>query len=173
VRQATRRQRYDSKLKNAKKYPISLCAINFRIDDNLGHLIRSAACFGADRIYVVGHLPSRADIKGSSGSLYDYVTIEQFSTPREFVAEMQNREIKIIAAELVEGARPLDSFNFSFDSDICLVVGNEQTGVPPEILVSSDVIYIPMPGLGYCLNTAQAANIVLYEAVRQHAAIGR
>ncbi len=167
-REETRRQRYDKKFKTAKKYPISLCAINFRVDDNFGHLIRSGACFGADRIYIIGHLPSRADIKGSSGSLYDYITIEQFSTPREFVTKMQNRGIKIIAAELVTGAIPLDSYNFNFDCDVCLVVGNEQTGIPPEILASSDILYIRMPGPGYCLNTAQTANIVLYEAIRQY-----
>ena len=47
-------------------------------------------------------------------------------------------------------------------------MGNEEVGVPPEILQSADVVYIPMPGVGYCLNTAQTANIILYEAVRQY-----
>ena len=79
-REETRRQRYDSKLKTAKKYPISLCAINFRVDDNLGYLIRSAACFGAERLYVVGHVPERSHIKAASGSLVDYVEIISFAT---------------------------------------------------------------------------------------------
>jgi tRNA(Leu) C34 or U34 (ribose-2'-O)-methylase TrmL len=48
------------------------------------------------------------------------------------------------------------------------VVGNESTGVPIEILLNSEKIYIPMPGVGFCLNTSQAANIVLYEAVKQY-----
>ena len=39
-REITRRQRYDNKLKTAKRYPISLCAINFRVDDNFGYLVR-------------------------------------------------------------------------------------------------------------------------------------
>ena len=66
-REETRRQRYNEKLKIAKKYPISLCAINFRLDDNLGYLVRSAACFGAERLYVIGHVPDRSRIKASSG----------------------------------------------------------------------------------------------------------
>jgi len=49
-----------------------------------------------------------------------------------------------------------------------LVVGNEQAGIPTEILARSDVVYIEMPGVGYCLNTAQAANIILYEAIKQY-----
>ncbi len=166
-REETRRQRYDNKLKTAKKYPISLCAINFRVDDNLGYLVRSAACFGAQRLCVVGHVPPRRYLKASSGSLMDYVEIEQFSRPSEFLTQMQLEGTQVVAAELVEGARSLASYNFNFDCSICLVVGNEQTGIPTEILAKSDVVYIEMPGVGYCLNTSQAANILLYEAVRQ------
>ena len=167
MRVETRRQRYDEKLKIAKKYPISLCAINFRVDDNLGYLVRSAACFGAERLYVIGHVPERSRIKASSGSLTDYVEIIQFSRPSEFLTQMELEGIKVISAELVEGARPLSSYTFDFSRPVCLVVGNEQAGVPTEILMQSEVLYIPMTGVGYCLNTAQAANILLYEAVKQ------
>ena len=167
MRVETRRQRYDEKLKIAKKYPISLCAINFRVDDNLGYLVRSAACFGAERLYVIGHVPERSRIKASSGSLTDYVEIIQFSRPSEFLTHMEMEGIKVISAELVEGARPLSSYTFDFSRPVCLVVGNEQAGVSTEILMQSEVLYIPMPGVGYCLNTAQAANILLYEAVKQ------
>ena len=164
----TRRERYDNKLKTAKKYPISLCAINFRVDDNLGYLIRSAACFGAERLYVIGHVPERSCLKAPSGSLIDYVEIIQYATPQDFVDYAKSEGIQIVAAELVEGAKPLSSYAFDFDSSVCLVVGNEQTGVPREIIVNSDVLYIPMPGVGYCLNTSQAANIMLYEATTQY-----
>jgi len=168
VRQETRRQRYDSKLKTAKKYPISLCAINFRVDDNLGYLVRSAACFGAERLYVVGHVPERSRIKATSGSLIDYIEIIQFSTPSEFLTHMQIKGVQVVSAELVERARSLSSYSFNFGRRVCLVVGNEEIGIPTEILQRSDVIYIEMPGVGYCLNTSQAANVILYEAVRQY-----
>ena len=95
MRLETRRQRYDKKLKNAQKYPISLCAINFRVDDNLGYLVRSAACFGAERLYVVGHVPERSRMKAPSGSLIDYVEIEQFSRPSEFLTQMEVEGIQI------------------------------------------------------------------------------
>ena len=168
MREDTRRERYDKKLKTAKKYPISLCAINFRVDDNLGYLVRSAACFGAQGLYVIGHLPRRSRIKASSGSLIDYVKIKQFANPRAFLDHTQKDNIQIICAELVEEARPLSSYTFNFDRHVCLVVGNEQTGISPEILQRSDVIYIKMPGVGFCLNTSQAANLLLYEAVKQY-----
>ena len=168
TRERTRRERYDNKSRNAKAYPISICCVNFRCDGNLGYLIRSAACFGATRLYVVGHVPPRKAIEPSSGSLYDYVEIISFSRPSEFLAHMQVEGIQVVAAEMVEGAKPLSSYHFNFDRPVCLVVGNEASGVPTEILIRSEVIYIPMPGVGYCLNNAQAANILLYEAVKQY-----
>lgn len=167
-RSETRRQRYEKKLKNAKKYPISLCSINFRVDENLGFLIRSAACFGVERLYVIGHVPDRSKLKTTSGSLVDYVEIVQFATPSEFLAHTEIQGIQIVSAELVEYARSLSSYDFNFARHLCLVVGNEESGVPSEILRRSDVIYIQMPGVGYCLNTSQAANIILYEAVTQY-----
>jgi len=168
MRTKTRRERYDKKAKTAKVYPISLCAINFRVDDNFGYLVRAAACFGAERLYVIGHVPERSSIKASSGSLIDYVEVVQFSTPSEFLVYMQAEGIQVVAAELVETAKPLTSYTFDFNRRLCLVVGNEEVGIPPEILQSADVVCIPMPGVGYCLNTAQTANIILYEAVRQY-----
>jgi len=39
--------------------------------------------------------------------------------------------------------------------------------VPPEILRKSLPVHVPMPGIGYCLNTSQAANVILYEIMRQ------
>ena len=167
-REETRKERYDRKIKTAKKYPISLCAINFRVDDNLGYLVRSAACFGAERLYVVGHVPERSRIKASSGSLIDYVEIISFSTPREFMEHVLQQKMQVVAAELVEGAKSLSSYNFDFNVPLVVVVGNEQTGVPAEIIQNSDVVCIEMPGVGYCLNTSQTANVLLYEAVRQY-----
>ena len=168
MRAETRRERYDKKLAAAEEYPISICAINFRVDDNLGYLVRSAACFGAKRLYVIGHVPERRHLKSSSGSLIDYVEIEQFKRPSEFLTRMHMEGIQVVSAELVEEARPISTYNFNFDRPLCLVVGNEQVGVPTEIIQKSDVICIPMPGIGYCLNTSQVANILLYEAVRQY-----
>jgi len=170
VRQKTRRERYDNKKNNAKNYPISLCCVNFKHDGNLGYLIRSAACFGAESIHVIGAVPSRKVLQPLSGSLYDYVEIKQYSNPSAFLDYARINGIKIISAELAEDSKSLFAHRFNFDSRVCLVVGNEETGVPIEILRNSEKLYIPMPGVGFCLNTSQTANIALYEAVKQYEA---
>jgi len=167
-RDKTRRERYDDKKRNTNTYPISLCCVNFQHDGNLGFLIRSAACFGAKLLHVIGTMPNRSSVNSLSGSLYDYVNIIQHDTPTAFLSYVRDKKIKLISAEICEGAIPIDTYKFNYNSDICLVVGNESTGVPIEILLNSEKIYIPMPGVGFCLNTSQAANIVLYEAVKQY-----
>ena len=58
-------------------------------------------------------------------------------------------------------------WGFGVGVQVCFVVGNETTGVPAEIAHTTTNIVIPMPGAGFCLNTSQAANIVVYEAVKQ------
>jgi len=137
-------------------------------DGNLGYLIRSAACFGAECIHVIGRLPPRKDINPASGSLYDYVKIRRYDTPQDFLEYAKSNSIQTISAEIDETAEPLASYNFNFDCHLTLVVGNEQSGIPVEILKVSEKVYIPMPGIGFCLNTSQAANILLYEAVKAY-----
>ena len=166
-RAQTRRERYDKKICKSKSYPISLVCVNFMHDGNLGYLIRSAACFGVDCIHVIGSVPERKILNPLSGSLYDYVEIKGYSSPRDFLDYAKDSGIKLISAEIYEGAESIHAYSFDYSSSVALVVGQEEHGVPVEILMNSDVIYIPMPGPGYCLNTSQTANILLYEAIKQ------
>ena len=168
TRERTRRKRYDDKKRYAKAYPISLCCVNFMCDGNLGYLIRSAACFGADYIHVIGSVPERKELNSLSGSLFDYVKINQHSSPSAFVDWSKANEVRLVSAEILEDSRSINFYSFDFSSPVCLVVGQEECGVPIGILMNGDIIHIPMPGVGYCLNTSQAANIILYEAVRQY-----
>tara|TARA_R110002020_G_scaffold44161_6_gene127613 strand:+ start:15315 stop:15878 length:564 start_codon:yes stop_codon:yes gene_type:complete len=170
MRDKTRRERYDKKKHTAKTYPFDIVCINFQHDGNLGYLIRTAACFGAKHVHVIGSVPPRSTLNPSSGSLYDYVTIIQHTTPLHFLHYCKTNEIKLVSAEICEGAQPIAAYGFDFSSHLALVVGNEEHGIPVEILRKSDKVYIPMPGVGYCLNTAQTANILLYEAVKRYEA---
>ena len=168
MRLKTRRDRYDEKANKAQNLPIELCTVNFMHDENLGYLIRAAACFGVQKIHVIGSFPSRAVLNPLSGSLYDYVQIQKYSSPREFLDMAQSKQTTLISAEISEDSRSIFGYTFPVNRPLCLVVGQESIGVPIEILLNSEAkIEIPMPGVGFCLNTSQAANILLYEAAKQ------
>ena len=168
ARQLTRRQRYNIKRSTFGVLPFSVCCVNFAHDGNLGFLIRSAACFGASTVHVIGSVPTRRQLNPISGSLYDYVKIQQYKNPNSFLDYAKDNDFRLVAAEICEGSRPISTYHFDFSSHVVVVVGNETTGVPVEILKNSDVVHIPMPGPGYCLNTSQAANVLLYEATTQY-----
>ncbi|MAG27644.1 hypothetical protein CMI47_19105 [Candidatus Pacearchaeota archaeon] len=167
TRDRTRRERYDQKKMSAKTYPVSICCINFMHDGNLGYLIRAAACFGAECVHVIGTVPDRRDINSLSGSLYDYVKIIRHSSPIEFINYAKDEKIRIVSAEICQDSKPISSYVVNSSERVCLVVGHEEIGVPSEILRNSDIVHIPMPGVGYCLNTSQVANILLYESIKQ------
>ena len=167
-RNETRAQRYEKKKQHAKTLPISLCSVNFMFNDNLGYLIRSAACFGAKDVHVIGHVPERKDLNSKSGSLYDYVKIIQHDNPSSFLDFAKSNDVQLVSAEITENSTSVFSYTFNFSRNIFLVVGQEEYGVPIDILRNSDIIHIPMNGIGYCLNTSQAANIIMYEAARQY-----
>lgn len=164
----SRRQRYYDKLKSAEYLPISLGCVNFMHDGNLAFLIRTAACFGVKDIHVIGNVPDRSELRSLSGSTVDFINIVKHSTPRSFIDYMSERKTKIVAAELNERSTNLFDYRFDFSGNTCIFTGHETTGVPVELLVHADCVQIEMPGPGFCLNTAQTANIITYEALKQY-----
>lgn len=170
MRDKTRKERYEEKKINAKTYPISIATINFMHDGNLGYLIRSAACFGAECIHVIGSIPDRKVLNPSSGTLCDYVEIKQYNTPVAFLEYARANNYNLISAEINDEALPINRYNFDFTKHTCIILGHEESGIPSELIRNSDSVSIPMPGIGFCLNTSQAGNILLYEAVKRYEA---
>lgn len=168
MRDETRRQRYNRKKKQAHKLPVSFTTINFDFDDNLAFLIRTAACYGFSHINVIGSVPDRSKLNPKSGSLYDYVEIRQYSTPHDFLEDVRERGVKLIAADISDRAESLYEFSFDFDSETSIVLGHETTGIPVEITFNSQEVFIPMPGVGFCLNTSQSGTAFATEYSRQY-----
>jgi tRNA G18 (ribose-2'-O)-methylase SpoU len=167
----TRRERYLEKLIVAETLPISIATVNFQHEVNLAYVIRSAVCFGATEVCVIGAYPSRKIMNELSGSLFDYIKIRAFSNVSDFIRYSEKKDNKLISIELPPDtmeAYSIIEYEFDFSQPICLIVGHETHGIPADILFKSEIIYIDMFGPGVCLNTSQAANIALYEATKQY-----
>jgi len=167
----TRRDRYREKVATAKTFPISITTVNFRQEVNLAYVVRAAVCFGAEEVCVIGSYPSRKIMNELSGSLFDYIKVRAWPTPSDYIRYAERNDIGLVSIEIPPAGFEYHSildYKFDFSKRICLVVGHETLGVPVEILAKSDIIFIPMDGAGFCLNTAQAANIALYEATKRY-----
>jgi tRNA G18 (ribose-2'-O)-methylase SpoU len=169
MRNETRRQRYKKKQEVSKSFPVEVACINFKHEPNIGYVIRAAACFGASRVNLIGSGPESKELRELSGTTSDFIQVQNFSNPNQFLNYCRENNIHIVSAELTENSRSIYDYRYPKDRKVCIVVGNEQTGVPTDILQHSEVVQIPMPGLGYCLNTAQACNIMLFEYTKQMA----
>jgi tRNA(Leu) C34 or U34 (ribose-2'-O)-methylase TrmL len=170
-RRKTRRERYEEKAPNAQTMPISVACIDLSIGVNVAHIIRATACFGGFEACLIGGMAKRSIINDLSGSNYDYMRVRQFSTPEDFVCYCKSEGIRMVALELPSEsfpAVPLKGFEFDFERRTCFIVGHESFGVPVEILAASEVVFIELKGFGACLNVAQTANIVLFEAARRY-----
>jgi tRNA G18 (ribose-2'-O)-methylase SpoU len=166
-RAETRRQRYEEKSKTAKTMPVSFCAVSFGIDENLALTIRTAACYGAESVMVIGSLPDHAFLRPRSGTTVDYVKVLQFSTPHDFLEHCRERGYNIVSAELCDGATDINNYRFDMTRHTVIVMGNEYTGVPTEVIHHSDPIFIPMHGTGYSLNVAMTSVAFIHEYQRQ------
>ena len=167
-RKKTRKQRYAEKMNSAQFLPISIGCVNFMHDGNLAFLIRSAVCFGVKDIHVIGSIPARSELRRLSGSTCDFINLIQHSSPGSFNRWAEENSVQVVAAELCDKSKKLRNYRFNFDKEVCIFTGHETSGVPVDVTQIADCVEIDMPGPGFCLNTSQAANIVLYEASKQY-----
>ena len=79
----------------------------------------------------------------------------------------REEDLNLISLEISDSSKSLYDYNFDFTKNNALILGHESTGVPVELLLNSDQIHIPMPGVGFCLNVSQAGTVTMSEYFRR------
>ena len=164
MRTKTRKERYASK--TGQVIPASITTVEFANSRNLGFVVRSAACFGIKRVNVIGKVPEYRELNQLSATTLHLVDIFRYQSEEEFLE--CHYDDYLVAAEITEDSCNFLNYEFSFDKPVNIIVGHETIGVPGTLIhYVDDVVEIPLPGQGYCLNTSQTANIIIYEFVKQ------
>jgi TrmH family RNA methyltransferase len=135
---------------------------------NLGTILRSAEAFGATGVV---SLPGTVNawnpkaVRASAGSVFRVPVLA--ASEVECFARLREAGVKVLATT----ARRTKPANLAeLYGPVALVIGNEGSGVPEEIVRKADgAIAIPCPGPVESLNAAVAASVLLYEASRQRA----
>ena len=135
---------------------------------NLGSIVRTAAAFGVEQVWLCGDTadPMHPSARKTALGTGRHVTFEQVAGPAGAAAAVRSAGLRLVAIELADGAVPLHLADLA--GDVCLALGNEDRGCSPGLLAAADEIaYIPQVGRVGSLNVAAAAAIVLAEARRR------
>lgn len=138
---------------------------NIRSAWNVGSIFRSADGFGFTHAYLCGITPTpeNASVLRTSLGAEDTVTWSYHKDAVKLVRDLKKEGWQVWALEEDERAIPISTYSDS-QSPVILIVGNEVTGVDPELLDLSDAIFhIPMRGEKTSFNVAIAFGIAAYE----------
>ena len=135
---------------------------------NVGSIVRTAAAFGADRLWLCGDsaTPEHPSARKTALGTDRYLAWERLPDIGAGLAAARADGLRIVAIELAGGALPLHEA--PLEGDICLVLGNEDRGCSATLLAAADAVaYIPQAGKVGSLNVATAAAVALAEARRR------
>ncbi len=149
--------------------PLILVAESIEKPGNLGTLLRSADAAGAHAVIVADPLTDIHNpnvIRASTGMVFA-VPLAVAETA-EVLAWLRAQKIRILAAT---PHTDRDYTDVDLTQGVAIVVGTEQLGLSDVWMKAADLqVRIPMLGKADSLNVAQAATLLLYEAVRQRRA---
>lgn len=153
-------------LPNDKKYTL-IALSNITDPQNLGSILRTAACFGGFALIIPKHRTVRITetvLKIACGG-ENYVPIAEVTNLIPALEKAKKSDYWI-AGTVVEGGADLTDFKFFFP--LCIVIGSEEKGIRPGITAHLDFkLTLPMPGENLSLNAAVATAVFCYEIMRQ------
>ena len=152
-------------LHKVKKLPVYVILNSIRSNYNVGSIFRTSDGAMIEKLYLCGytpHPPKKEILKTALGST-ESVAWEYFRDPIEILQKLKSQGIKICALELTDTSKNYYDISKN-DLPLCLLVGNEITGVSQELLDMCDFsIEIPQYGIKQSLNVAVAYGIAIFE----------
>lgn len=152
------------KNKSLPRNPIVILLNDVRSLHNIGSIFRTADGIRAAKIYlcgISGKPPERSITKTALGA-EQIVPWEYRKSALETAKELKSAGFHVVVMEHTNESVLYSDISFQFP--VCLIVGNEVTGVDSELIELSDIaIEIPMMGEKNSLNVAVATGIAAYQ----------
>lgn len=143
----------------SKTYPIRIYLDDLRSPFNVGAVFRSAAAFGAERLWVSRSTAAPTHPRALRSSMG---AIEMMPWEHVAVQDLRPRESGPVFALEIGGT---DIRRFPFPSEGTVVVGSEELGIGPETRLRAEkslgLVTIPLRGPKKTLNVAVALGILL------------
>ena len=142
---------------------------NIRSAHNVGSLFRTADAVGIQKMYLVGITPApldrfkrpRPDIAKAALGAEKTMSWESVKTLAPLVTKLKKDGYTIIAIE--QSSTSVDYKKVRLGKKTAFILGNEVTGISPQILKKCDIIAeIPMKGGKESLNVSVSGGIALF-----------
>lgn len=141
-------------------FPYAVLMENFRGDFTIGSVLRSCNALGGKEMYYYGR--KKYDKRATVGTYHytDMINIKEFQDLINLKAKY-----KFVALENnIDKTVPI--YDYEWDENSLIVVGEEGTGLSEEVLgVCDDYIHIPQYGSVRSMNAAVAASIAMNDYV--------
>jgi tRNA G18 (ribose-2'-O)-methylase SpoU len=155
-------------ISKVKKLPVFVLLNSIRSSYNVGSIFRTSDGVMIEKLYLCGytpHPPNKDVLKTALGST-ESVRWEYIKNAKDAILHLKSQGIKIAALELTDKSVPYHQVSEN-DFPLCLLVGNEITGVSQELLELCDFsLEIPQFGIKQSLNVAVAYGISIFELRR-------
>ncbi|WP_431134873.1 TrmH family RNA methyltransferase [Psychroserpens mesophilus] len=152
-----------------RRFPITLIGENVTNAPNVGSLFRTADAFGVEKLILCGnHIPLGRKMTKTSRSTEKVVDYEISTNSHETISSYKNQGYQIIALEITETSKPLNTYQFSNKHPIALIIGDENFGVSEGVLnLCNDIVHVEMYGQNSSMNVVHATSVTLYEITKQ------
>lgn len=136
---------------------------NIRSGHNVGAMFRTADGAGVEKLYLTGYTPCPPHVQVDKVSLgaEKWMPWEHYKNTGPLLKKLKKQGFTIVALEQTRKSDSIYEWKPKFP--LALVVGNEKTGVTPNVLKYCDVsVHLPMHGRKNSLNVSVAAGIAMY-----------
>ena len=154
-------------LKSAERLPITVLIDNVRSLYNIGSIFRTSDAARVKKLFLCGYTPHppRKEIEKTALGATETVPWEYCQDPSEAIRAIKAEGSRICLLEHTNKSIPYYALTRA-DFPLCLVVGNELSGISPALIEQGDLaIEIPMFGVKQSLNVAVAYGIAVYHCV--------
>lgn len=153
----------------ARRHPIIVVLDNVRSLYNVGSIFRTSDAALIEKLYLTGitGTPENRGLQKTALGAQDTVPWAYTADPIPLVSQLKRQGHTIAVLEITDRPTPTTALHYSA-FPLCLVVGNELTGVRDEIIQIANVaLEIPQYGTKQSLNVAVAYGIAVYDLVRR------
>jgi 23S rRNA (guanosine2251-2'-O)-methyltransferase len=149
------------------KYPLIVILDSIQDPHNVGAILRTAECAGAQGIIITKHNSASINqtvVKTSAGAT-EHLKISIINNLSQSLRLLKDNGFWIAGSSLEHSKNYSD---FDYKIPIALIVGNEEKGIRRLTAENCDfLVKIPMKGEIQSLNVSVAAGILLFEILRQ------